>query len=130
MGFLPPGIVEAEASLSMLSVRQSYIPVLLRDSHHYERCDGESRASVSSELLLSSMETRKVDVKVSLYLDSLKEFVCLGRAVPDLQTVGSWAVFGAKSLMLYLKHLVTGPCQRHNTGMHMWVLTLVCYSCF
>ena len=92
-------------------------------------CAGESRASVSSELLLSSTETRKVDAKFSVYLGSLKEFVCLGQAIPNLQIVGSWAMFGAASLALYLGHLVTGPCQRYNADLHRWVWALVCYSC-
>lgn len=129
--YLLPGIVEAEESLSVSSVRQRSIPVFLLHSllPKMTACDGESRASVSSEPLLSSVETRKISVKVSGYLESLKEFVCLGQAVPNLQIVGSWTMFGAALVMLYLRHLVTDPCQRHNAGLHRWVWTLVCYSC-
>lgn len=34
--------------------------------------------------------TRKVSAEVSVYLYSLKHFVCLGQAVPGLWIVGSW----------------------------------------
>lgn len=36
------------------------------------------------------MVTRKVSAEVSVYLYSLKHFVCLGQAVPGLWIVGSW----------------------------------------
>lgn len=78
---------------------------------------------------MSSTETRKVNAKVSVCLGSLKEFVCLGRAVSDLQIVGSWAMFGAASLMLYLRRLVTSLCQRHYAGLHRWIWALVSYRC-
>lgn len=116
MAYLPPGIVEAGEPLGMSPVRQRSIPVL--PLPQMTACGGESRASLSSEMLLSSTETRKADAKMSVYLDPLKEFVCLGQAVPNQQTVGIWAVFGAASLMLYLQYLLTGPCQRCNIGSH------------
>lgn len=113
------------------SVRQMSIPVLPSQSCWVTvsaaegLCGGGTRVPGLAELLLSSWLTRKVSAKVSVPLCSLKYLVCPGQAVLSLWIVGSWGSI----TYAYVTRLVTGPCQRHNAGLHRWAWALVCYSC-